>query len=102
MLPALILLVRRFGAVACVPAAAVVVGLAEVGRRRRGGRAVFPATAALWAPVWLAERMVTVWAALAMRLTGGVPYAGSRLANAGNSVRVLRRKHAEARAEYLL
>jgi hypothetical protein len=94
LLPALVLLVRRQGAAACVPAAAVVVGLAELGRRRRGGRQVFPATAALWAPAWLGERTLTIWAALGLRLTGGVPYAGSKLANAGNSLRVLRRKHA--------
>lgn len=97
LLPALILLVRRYGAVACLPAAAVVVGVAERGRRRRGGREIFPATAALWAPAWLAERMVTVWAALGIRLAGGIPYAGARLAKAGNSLRVLRRKHAHAR-----
>ena len=99
LLPALILLVRRYGAAGCIPAAAVgVVGLAELGRRRRSGTLVFPATAALWAPVWVAERMVTIWAALLLRLTGGVPYAGSKLANAGNSARALRRRHAEARA----
>ncbi|WP_309071781.1 glycosyltransferase [Arthrobacter sp.] len=97
LLPALILLVRRFGAGACLPAAAVVVGVAERGRRRRGGRAVFPPTAALWAPAWVAERMLTVWAALGMRLAGGVPYAGSRLPNAGNSPRALRRKYAHVR-----
>lgn len=97
LLPVLALLLRRYGAAACVPAAAVVVGLAEVGRRRRGGRQVFPPSSALWAPVWLGERMVTVWAALGLRLTGGVPYAGSRLAKAGNSMRVLRRRYTRLR-----
>lgn len=97
LLPALILLVRRYGALAFAGAAAVVVGLAEAGRRRRGGRMVFPATSALWAPVWVSERMLTVWAALAYRLTGGVPYAGAKLAKAGNPVRVLRRRHATLR-----
>lgn len=97
LLPALILLVRRYGAAASVVAAAAVVGLAELGRRRRGGREAFPASAALWAPVWVAERSVTVWAALGLRLTRGVPYAGSRLAKAGNSSRALRHRHAAAR-----
>ena len=97
LLPALILLVHRYGALAFPAVAAVVVGLAETGRRRRGGRLVFPATAALWAPAWMVERMVTVWAALFLRLTGGVPYAGSKLAKAGNSMRSLRRRHAAAR-----
>ena len=49
------------------------VALAERGRRRAGGREVFPATAALWAPVWLAERAVCAWLALGRRLSGGVP-----------------------------
>lgn len=97
LLPALILLVRRYGAVACLPAGAVVVGLAELGRRRRGGRLVFPATAALWAPAWVAERSLAIWAALGLRLTGGVRYAGSRLGKAGNSARTLRRKYAGVR-----
>lgn len=100
LLPTLILLVRRYGAVCCLPIAAVVIGLAELGRRR-GGRQVFPATAALWAPAWLVERMLTVWAALGLRMTGGVPYAGSRLTNAGNSLRVLRRRHAQVRRDRL-
>ncbi|MDF9278475.1 glycosyltransferase family 2 protein [Arthrobacter sp. EH-1B-1] len=97
LLPALFLLVRRYGALAVPAVAAVVVGLAETGRRRRGGRLVFSATAALWAPAWMAERMLTVWAALFLRLTGGIPYAGSKLAKAGNSLRFLRLRHAEVR-----
>ncbi|WP_299166890.1 glycosyltransferase family 2 protein [uncultured Arthrobacter sp.] len=98
LLPALILLAGRYGALAFPGAAAVVVGLAEAGRRRRGGRLVFPATSALWAPVWVTERMLTVWVALAYRMTGGVPYYGSKLAKAGNPVRVLKRRHGEGSA----
>ncbi|WP_323959646.1 glycosyltransferase family 2 protein [Arthrobacter sp. JZ12] len=93
LLPGLAALYRRGGWPALAGAAAVVVGLAETGRRRRGGTAVFPPTAALWAPAWVAERSLTVWAALALRLTGGVPYAGSRLAKAGNTMGSLRRRH---------
>lgn len=98
LLPAFILLMRRYGTVAG-PAATgvVVVGLAELGRRRRGGRLVYPATAALWAPAWVAERMLTIWAAVGMRIVGGVPYSGFRLANAGNSLRSLRRRYAHVR-----
>jgi hypothetical protein len=66
--------------------------LAERGRRRAGGRAVFPATAALWAPAWLAERSVCAWLALGRRLGGGVPYAGQRLTVAAHSRRELRRR----------
>jgi hypothetical protein len=77
-----------------VPAALVAgaVALAEAGRRRAGGADRFPATAALWAPVWLAERAACVWAAVAWRLRGGVPYAGTRLRTAAHSVRTLRRR----------
>jgi hypothetical protein len=55
-------------------------GVAELGRRRSRGRTVFGATSALWAPAWLAERAVTVWLALWLRLIrGGVKYGDGRL-----------------------
>jgi hypothetical protein len=60
--------------------------VAEVGRRRAGGRAVFPAAATAAAPLWLLERGVCAWLALAVRLRrGGVAYAGSRIKVAANS-----------------
>ena len=68
------------------------VALAERGRRRTGGREVFPATAALWAPLWVAERAVCAWLALGRRLGGGIPYAGHRLTVAAHSRRELRRR----------
>src|SRR5690606_6816709 len=43
--------------------AALAVLLAEAGRRRAGGSAVFPAGASLFAPVWLLERGVCGWLA---------------------------------------
>jgi len=67
-------------------------GVAEAGRRRAGGRAVFPAGTVAWAPVWLLERSVCVWAAVGARLRGGVPYAGARLRTAGHSRAALRRR----------
>jgi hypothetical protein len=70
-----------------------VIALAEVGRRRAGGARVFPASAALWAPVWAAERAVTVWLALVMRLRGGVTYRGTRLWRAATPVRRLREEN---------
>ena len=66
------------------------VGLAEVGRRRAGGAEVYPRGAALWAPLWLAERAVCVWLALGHRARGGVPYGGQRIRVAAHSVRHLR------------
>ncbi|MFC6081824.1 glycosyltransferase family 2 protein [Sphaerisporangium aureirubrum] len=85
---------RRCRAVALLLlGAAGVAGLAEVGRRRDGGRRVFPATCSLFAPVWVLERAVCCWLALAARLRGGVPYNGRRLRVAAHSVRYLRRAH---------
>jgi hypothetical protein len=81
VLPAALLLPARGKAAAAVAA----IALAEAGRRRGRGRRVFPAGTALLAPVWLAERGVCAWLAVGRRvLFGGVPYAGRRLAKAGN------------------
>jgi hypothetical protein len=74
-------------------AAFAAVGLAEVGRRRAGGRAVFPAGGSLAAPLWVLERGVCAWLALAARLRhGGVRYAGTRIRVAANSRRALERR----------
>ncbi|MFP3467005.1 glycosyltransferase [Leifsonia sp. SIMBA_070] len=72
-----------------------VVALAEAGRRRAGGRRLFPATASLWAPLWLAERAVCVWLALGARLRGGVRYSDGRLLRAATPLRELRRRTGE-------
>jgi Glycosyl transferase family 2 len=69
----------RAGRRTAIAASAAVLAAAEFGRRRAGGGAVFATDAALWAPVWLAERAVCAWAAVVWRLQGGVPYAGGRL-----------------------
>jgi hypothetical protein len=71
--------------------AAGAVALAEVGRRRAGGPAHWPATAPLWAPAWVAERSVTAWLGVLLRLRGGVRYRGMRLRTAAHGVRRLRR-----------
>ncbi len=67
---------------------------AEAGRRRGGGREVFAPTAALWAPLWLAERAVTAWLAVGARLRGGVAYGDGRLCEAATPLYVLKRRHA--------
>jgi hypothetical protein len=92
LLPALALaaVTRRYAALGW--SAAVAAGLAEFGRRRHGGRAVFPGGIPLLAPAWLAERSVCSWLALASRLRGGVAYAGQRLPRAATSAVVLRRR----------
>ena len=82
--------VRELGMVLAL-AVGVPVAIAELGRRRHGGRSAYPATAALWAPVWLVERAICVWAALGIRIAGGIPYAGQRLIVAAHSVPHLRR-----------
>lgn len=65
----------------------VVIAAAERGRRRAGGRAVFPASSALWAPFWVCERAVCAWCAIALRLRGGVSYGGQRMRVAAHSLR---------------
>ncbi len=72
--------------------AAVAVGVAEFGRRRAGGGAVFPASSALWAPFWIAERGATIWIALVLRLRGGVRYSGGRIPRSAHSVGSIRRR----------
>nr|WP_236646936.1 glycosyltransferase family 2 protein [Micromonospora acroterricola] len=74
-------------------AAAGTVALAELGRRRAGGDAVFPRSTALAAPLWLLERGTCGWLAVGQRLVfGGVRYAGGRVRRAAHSERTLRRR----------
>ncbi len=71
---------------------------AEAGRRRAGGTRVFPATASLFAPAWMAERAICSWLALGARIfLGGIPYRGTVLRHAATPMRVLVRRHAAAR-----
>ncbi|WP_258073484.1 glycosyltransferase family 2 protein [Arthrobacter sp. 08Y14] len=89
LLPLLLILRKEPARLAMV--AAISVMTAEIGRRRAGGARVFKADAALWAPLWVAERAVSIWLAVGWRMRGGVPYAGKRLLIAGHSQRRLRR-----------
>lgn len=76
----------------CLAAMVVlVIGIAEVGRRRASGTSVFPASASFWAPLWVAERAVCAWWALALRLRGGVTYHGRRIPVAAHSQAQLRK-----------
>jgi hypothetical protein len=83
----------RWGVLAA--GAAAIAALAEAGRRKHGAHAVFPQSASLLAPLWVLERGVCSWLALASRLAkGGVAYRGGRLSRAANSMAELRRRHA--------
>ncbi len=70
-----------------------VVGIAEIGRWRGGGREVFPWTSSLLAPAWISERAVCAWLALWTRVTkGGVQYRGTTLRRAATPMRQLRQR----------
>ena len=72
---------------------AAAVLLAELGRRRRGGRAAYPAASSWLAPGWVLERAVCSWIAVAQRVAfGGCRYRGVRIRRAATSRRVLRRR----------
>lgn len=96
LLPGAVAAVRSGRPWMLVAAGAAFVALAETGRRRGGAARAFPATAALWAPVWVAERSLTSWIALALRLRGGVVYNGRRIARAAHSTAALRRRRRDA------
>ncbi len=80
-------------------AAVAAMGVAEAGRRRGRGVSVFPPSASLFAPAWLAERAVCSWLALGTRVVrGGIPYAGGVIRDAATPAWRLRRRFAERRA----
>jgi hypothetical protein len=88
---------RRRPSLVLAPAA-VSAAMAERGRRRAGGSAVFPASSSLLAPVWILERGVCAWLAVLQRLHyGGVRYGDSVIPVAAHSERRLRRRFAEER-----
>lgn len=67
------------------------IAAAEAGRRRAGGRRVFPLAASFAAPLWIVERAVCAWLAVGARLLlGGVPYNGGLLVRAATSSRQLK------------
>jgi hypothetical protein len=69
------------------------IAVAEFGRRRDGGLDRYPRSAALLAPLWVAERAVCIWWAMWLRwVRHGVPYAGHRLRVAANRPRTIRRR----------
>jgi hypothetical protein len=86
---------RRRGAIGAAAVASVAV--AEYGRRRLDGSGRFPASASWLAPLWLLERGVCAWLALAARLVhGGVRYHGRRIKVSAHSMATLRRAAQQA------
>jgi Glycosyl transferase family 21 len=81
-------------AIALIVAVLSSIGLGELGRRRHGGGVVYAPTAALWTPLWLAERACCVWLAVLHRLLGGMPYGGQRIRVAAHSNRQIQRRYA--------
>jgi hypothetical protein len=102
VLPLVAVLFAWRGPLAVGAAAAAAIVSAEAGRRRAGGRRLFPVVASLAAPLWLFERGICAWIAVGARIVlGGIPYRGRIVQKAANSSRRLRRLHenpAEARS----
>jgi hypothetical protein len=95
VLPTMIALAITGQWLALALAAAALIAAAEVGRRRGGATRFFPASTALFAPLWAAERAVCSWIALGARIVlGGVPYRGTILHRAATPMRVLRKRYA--------
>jgi hypothetical protein len=93
LLPATVGLAALRRWVPLTAAASATMGLAEYGRRRAGGAAVFPVSSSFLAPGWLLERAVCAWIALAhLQLLGGVRYAGATFSRAATSRSELRRR----------
>jgi hypothetical protein len=86
---------RGIAAVTTLAGGAVVI--AAAGRQRNGGSRFFPASTALWAPLWVCERAITSWLALGTRLLrGGVAYHGEIVRRAAHSRRALQHRSSRA------
>ena len=98
VLPLSVLIAYRAGWHGLVVLAVAVAALAEVGRRRAGGKQYFPFRASLFAPAWLAERAICSWLAVGARVAlGGVPYRGRILSHAATPMPVLLARFATLR-----
>lgn len=99
--PAVLLAPRRLRSQVLAAGAFACVALAEHGRRRSEGRRVFPPTAPLWAPLWVAERAVCSWLAVGSRLLrGGIPYGGGLIRRSATPMAELRRRLASPRPRH--
>jgi hypothetical protein len=74
------------------------IALAELGRRRAGGRTRFPASSSLLAPLWILERSASSWLAVRdLLVRGGIPYGDEVIPRAASSMRRLRARFARRR-----
>jgi hypothetical protein len=95
VLPLMLNLVLRRRWTWLLAAVGGIIGVAEMGRWRAGGRRVFPFAASLLAPAWVGERAVCSWLALGSRIMhGGVRYGGGVLPHAATPMPVLRKRYA--------
>lgn len=93
ILPLAIALVARRDWLAIAAMIAVVIAIAEAGRRRAGATRFFPFSASLLAPAWVVERAVCSWLAVGSRVfLGGVWYRGRIVRHAATPMRVLRKR----------
>jgi hypothetical protein len=93
IIPLAALQLRRGHAGRLLGAALASVGVAELGRRRAGGKDRFPLSGSLLAPAWILERAICSWLAAGTRLRGGVRYGDRRLSHAATPMRRLRRRY---------
>lgn len=92
LLPATVIVARKFGWKGVLAEAAAFIALAEAGRRRAGGTRAFPRDTPLFAPLWVAERAACSWLAVASRIAfGGIRYRGTVLPHAATPMRELKR-----------
>jgi hypothetical protein len=89
---AAVLWFKARAAAAAMAVAPIVV--AEVGRQVDGGAMVFPISCSVLAPIWLLERGISAWFAVAARIVkGGITYRGSLVRAAATPMRQLQRRH---------
>jgi hypothetical protein len=86
---ALLPIVLRWRARGALGLVASAIGVAEIGRRRSGGRAHWGPGAPWWAAVWTAERALASWLAVIARARGGVRYRETRLRIAAHGRRTI-------------
>ncbi len=94
ILPLTFILLLRRKWVALASVVSIIIGIAEMGRRRGRGQQVFPFMASLLSPTWVMERAICIWLAVGMRVfSGGVRYHGTVLSRAATSEHVLRQRY---------